>query len=321
MASPNLSELVTTTLRNRRGKLADNVLNHNALLRRLNQRGNVQLESGGRNLVEELEYAENDTFKYYSGFETLDIQASDVFTAAEYDWKQAATVVTVSGLERRQNAGKEQSIRLVDRRLSNAEKTMQNNISTGIYSAGTGTGGKEIGGLQAAVPDDPTTGTFGSIDRSTFTFWQSSLYDFSVESVTKSATTMGTSMNTAWLRAVRGPDHPDMWVMGTTDFGFYWAGLTSIQRIASETDAAQGFQTLAYFGPGGRADVFHDTGLLATRSYGLNTDYIHWRVHREANFDPLTDRESINQDATVVPLIFMGNLTVSNSARQLVMIA
>ncbi len=35
MVSPNLTEIVTTTLRNRRGKLADNVLNHNALLRRL----------------------------------------------------------------------------------------------------------------------------------------------------------------------------------------------------------------------------------------------------------------------------------------------
>ena len=47
MASPNLNEIVTTTLRNRSGKLADNVTNNNAALRRLKERGNVRPFSGG----------------------------------------------------------------------------------------------------------------------------------------------------------------------------------------------------------------------------------------------------------------------------------
>ena len=319
MASPNLTEIVTTTLRNRRGMLADNVLNHNALLRRLNGRGNVQLEDGGRTLVEELEYAENSTFKYYSGYETLDISASDVFTAAEFDWKQAATVVTISGLERRQNSGRSQSIRLLDRRLRNAEKTMMNNISTGIYSDGTGSNGKQIGGLQSLVADDPSTGTVGGINRANFSFWQNSVYDFSDNTVTPSASTIQGAMNTLWLDQVRGSDKPDTIVFGTTYFGFYWSSLQAIQRIASETEAAAGYQTLAYYGPGGRADVFHDDAVSATKGYFLNTDYLFWRVHRDANMDPLTDRESINQDATVVPIILMGNLTLANAELQGVM--
>ena len=320
MASPNLTEIVTTTLRNRRGRLADNVLNHNALLRRLKERGNVQMEGGGRTLVEEIEYAENSTFKYYSGFEELDIGASDVFTSAEYNWKQAAVVVVISGLERRQNSGKERSIRLLDRRLRNAEKTLMNNLSTGIYSDGTGSSGKQIGGLQSLVADDPTTGTVGGIDRSSFTFWRNGLYDFSVETVTPSATTIQGAMNDAWLRVVRGSDKPNFIVFGTTYFSFFWNSLQAIQRIASDTEAASGFQTLAWYGPGGRADVFHDDGVSAQKGYFLNTDFIFWRVHQDANMEPLADRESINQDATVVPIIFMGNLTMSNAELQLVMI-
>ena len=39
MASPNLSEIITTTLRNRSGKLADNVSDNNAILYRLRERG------------------------------------------------------------------------------------------------------------------------------------------------------------------------------------------------------------------------------------------------------------------------------------------
>ena len=65
MASPNLSELVTTTLRNRSGKLADNVSQNIALLNRLKSKGNVNSFSGGRTIVQELEYAENSTLTFH----------------------------------------------------------------------------------------------------------------------------------------------------------------------------------------------------------------------------------------------------------------
>ncbi len=138
MASPNLTELVTTTLRDRQGELADNVSKSNALLSRLQARGNIDLVSGGRTIVRELEYAENSTFMYYSGYESLNISPSDVFSAAEYPWKQAAVNVSWSGLENRiQNAGDAASIKLVASRIRNAERTMANQISIGIYSDGT----------------------------------------------------------------------------------------------------------------------------------------------------------------------------------------
>ena len=113
MASPNLSEIVTTTLRNRSGKLADNVTKNNALLTRLKGRDKVKPVSGGRTIVQELEYAENSTYKRYSGYVLLDIQPSDVFTAAEFNYAQAAVAVSISGLEQLQNAGENQGVRLL----------------------------------------------------------------------------------------------------------------------------------------------------------------------------------------------------------------
>ena len=50
MAQPNLSEIVTTTLRNRTGSLQDNVSRNNALLARLNKRGRIKTFSGGRTI-------------------------------------------------------------------------------------------------------------------------------------------------------------------------------------------------------------------------------------------------------------------------------
>ena len=168
MASANtdFNEIVSTTLKKRRKKFADNVLNHNALLRWLNQKGNIRMVDGGETLVEELEYAENTTFKYYSGYETLDMTPSEVFSAAEYAWKQAAVVVGASGLEMRKNAGSEtRMINLLDARMKNAEKTMKNQLSTGAYSQRHRLGWKQIGGLQLLVADAPTTGVVGGIDR------------------------------------------------------------------------------------------------------------------------------------------------------------
>ena len=67
MAFPGLSEIVTTTLRNRTGQLADNMSRNNALLMRLNQRGRIKTFSGGRTIVQELNYANNQTYQWYSG--------------------------------------------------------------------------------------------------------------------------------------------------------------------------------------------------------------------------------------------------------------
>ena len=108
MASPNstFTEIVTTTLRNRSGKTADNVSNGNAILSMLKKQGGWQ-SATGRSIVQELEYSEGN-FQWYSGYETITITPPDVFTAAEYDWKQAASSVSISGLEKDvQNTGKE----------------------------------------------------------------------------------------------------------------------------------------------------------------------------------------------------------------------
>lgn len=311
MASPNLSEIVTTTLRNRSRQLADNVSNGNALLQRLNQRGNVRTFGGGRNIVQELEYAENSTFKYYSGYEQLDISPSDVFTAAEFDIKQAAVNVSISGLEQLQNASRERMIDLMQSRITNAERTMRNNITSGIYSDGTGSNGKEITGLQSLVADDPTTGTVGGIDRSSFSFWRNQVFDATNDGGSSaSASNIIDYMQDLWLQCSRGTDKPDLIMADKNYYKFFWSALTDIQRIQRTDRGVSGFESIAF----NTADVvFEDTGIPSDHMYFLNTDFIFWRPHRDRNMTPLENRMSVNQDAEVVPLVFAGNLAMSNA--------
>ena len=319
MADPNLSEVVATTLRKRRGKTADNVSNHNSLLRYLNARGRVETVDGGRTLTEELDYAENSTFMWYSGSEVLNTAASSVFSAAEYDPKQAAVSVQIDGRTRRMNAGKAASIKLLKGRLTNGERTLANNITTGIFSDGTGTGGKQVTGLQAQVADDPTTGTVGSINRATWSFWQNQTFDAGDAGAAAAASNMREYMGRLWRSCLRGADHPNLIVMDNLYYGHFEASLQSIQRITEEADATSGFRSLMFSGAGGKAPVIYDPACPESHGYMLNTDFLHWQVYRGANMEPLMERHSFNQDSTLNFLIFMGNLTSSNLSLQGVM--
>lgn len=311
MASPNLSEIITTTLRHRNKELADNVTNSNALLKRLQQKGNIRPVPGGRTIVEELEYAENATFKYYSGYETLDISPSDVISAAEYVWKQAACVVSASGLEVEiQNSGKEAVINLLDKRISNAMKTMSNNISSGVYSDGTGSSGKQITGLTAQVATAPTSGTVGSIDRSSWSFWRNQ----TLQDSTFSSSTVLAKMEALWITCIRGQDKPDLITTDDGGFAAYWAALQAFQRITRDDRGRLGWAELSFL----TADVIYDgdSGHRDNTMYFLNTDYIYLRPHSDRNFVPLERRDAVNQDAFVVPIVWAGNLTASNLSLQ-----
>lgn len=314
MASPNLSEIITTTLRNRSGELADNVSKGNVLLAKLKEKG-AWKSATGRTIVQELDYAENGTFMYYSGGEVLNISASDVLSAAEFDWKQAACAVTATGLEIDvQNVGKEQVIDLLEARIKNAQRTMRNNICNGMYSDGTGTGGKQIGGLQLLVANDPTTGTVGGINRANFSFWRNQVFDASSDGTATSASAIQGNMNEAWLECVRGSDKPDLIIADAVNYAFFWGSLQAIQRITDPKTGQAGFQNVMF----NTAPVVYEdnTGMPASTMYFLNTDYIHFRYAAKRLFKPLERVQSINQDAIAQLITFAGNLTLSNASLQ-----
>jgi hypothetical protein len=310
--SPNstYTEIVTTTLAGYSKTMADNVTNNNSLLRHIDKKGN-KTPATGRTIVQELEYATNSTTKWYSGYEVLDTSTSNVFTAAEFNYKQLAGNVVISGLEQVENSGPEQIFNLLKSRIRNLEKSLKNTMAAALYADGTGTDSKELGGLQLLVPG--TVGnTVGGINSTTYSFWQNQVYDFSTESVTASATTIQTAMNTLWLACIRGADRPDVIVGDTTYFGFYWASLQTNQRFTSEDTASAGFMNLMFMD----APVYYDDQCPSTKMYFLNTDYLFLRYAEGREFVPLGEKASVNQDALVMPVAWAGNMATSNRARQ-----
>ena len=316
--SAAMTEIVTTTLRNRTGKLADNVSKNNALLRRLKAKGKVKPVSGGRTIVQEMEYAENGTFKRYSGYEMLNITPSDVFTAAEFNYAQAAVAISISGLEQIQNSGEERIIDLLESRIGNAERTLVNNIALDCYSDGTADGGRQIGGLQLLVSSSPTSGVIGGIDRSAWAFWRNQIFSgLSNGGAAVSAANIQSYMNRLWVQQVRGADRPDLIVADNNFYRYYLESLQAIQRIASEDKAMVGFDALKYMSADVVLDGGYGGGSPTNTMYFLNTDFIYFRPAASRNFVPIgDDRFAVNQDAMVKLVGFAGNLTMSNAFLQ-----
>lgn len=319
MAIPNsdYTEVLTTTIANYRNEMADNILNHNPLLAYFKMNGNADPADGGAELLENLSYAENSTFGWYSGYEQLDTGASDTMTSANFAWKQANVNVAMSGLEKMKNAGKSRMHSLIKNRIKNAEKTMQNKISEALYYSNTESSGKAIGGLQHLVADNPGSGTVGGIAESGNTWWHNEVYDFSAEGVTASPATIQTALNLVYLRCIRGTDHPKLIVAGETFYNYFHESLQPQQRFTAATKAVGGFDALEYR----QAKVCYDPNCASNRMYVLNPYYLFFRPHGDRNFVTEDDKISVNQDAIVVPMYWGGNMTVSNRALQGVIVA
>jgi hypothetical protein len=323
MASPNLGEIVTTTLRNRSGKLADSVTKNNALLMRLKARNRVKPVSSGRTIVQEIAYAENGTFRRYSGYDPLNVQPSDVMTAAEFDIKQAAVAVSISGLEQLQNRGDAELIDLLEQRIENAEATLINNIALDCYSDGTADGGKQIGGLQLLISSAPTTGTVGGINRATWSFWRNQKFSGSSDGgAAVSTSNIQSYMNRLYLQCSRGKDHPDLIVADNNYYRFYWESLQAIQRITSTNKGIAGFDSLEYMGATVVFDGGYGGGAPSNSMYFINSDYLFFRPHTGRNFEQFGgDRVNTNQDAIVRLVGFAGNMSMNNALLQGVLVA
>ncbi|RKX23166.1 MAG: phage major capsid protein [Gammaproteobacteria bacterium] len=305
----SVSEIISTTLRNRDRMVADNVTAHNGLLRTLEDTGKIKNAGGGRQLDEPLLYNDLAT-KWYDGFETFSIDTSqEVITNAVYQWKQLGGFSFISGKEEIMNREKWQAVSLAEARIDSLMAGLRNKMGLSLYSLGTGEGGKEIGGLRLLVSDDGL-GTVGGIDASVETWWQNN-HDVAAGDL---GTDILTRMNAMHLACTRGSDQPDLIMADGTFFTSYWESLQENARHTSPKLADAGFRTLEFVGTPVVYDAQCATDLstgVSGRMYFLNCNNLLLRKAPERYFSTEKSRKIENADYSVTPTWFMGNLTTN----------
>jgi hypothetical protein len=218
-----------------------------------------------------------------------------------------------------QNSGKEAIIDLLEGRIKVAEAQLANRINLDLYGDGTGNGGKNLTGLAAAVADAPSSGTYGAINRATWSFWRNQAFSGVTNGgAAVSAANIQSYMTQLAIKLVRGTDKADLIVADNNYYNLYVNSLQAIQRVTDPEMAGSGFASLKFYGGGTSADVVLGGGIgaqePANHMYFLNTDYIFFRPHKDRNFVPIGgERQSVNQDAIVKLIGWAGNLTASGA--------
>jgi hypothetical protein len=304
MSNANFDALLSTTLANYRDQLTDNIFTARPLTYFLQDKGRIRMLNGGTKIVEPLIYGESTTVKSYSGYDSISLTAQTGITAAEYDWKQYAASIAISGIEEAKNNGEQEIINLLEAKIMQAEESMREGFNRMFYADGTGNSSKDWNGLGNLVE---ASGTVGGINRATSgnEYWRS------YEENTATALTLA-QMSTGYNSVSVGNDHPDMVLTTQTLFEKYEALLQPQLRYTDTKTADAGFQNLLFKA----APVVYDEHCTAGVVYFLNSKYLTLVGHSGKWFSQTEFVRPEDLDARYALIMCYGNLTCRNAAKQ-----
>lgn len=326
--------LVTTTLDKVRPTLSDQITNENALLAWLNMKTRVSVD-GGTVIRRPLLFAFNDTVGSYSGYDLIDVTPQEGLGWVEYEWRQHAGSVTISGEEVKKNSGAPQLINLLQAKMDQLKLSVADDLNAMLWGRGAGNGGKDMLGLEAIVNDgkaygssdttvsgDSTTDThLGGIDASTYTWWKSVVNDGPVDLTTFDGIT---SLNHMYNTIRINRSKVDVEFTTQANFEAYEALAVPNIRFEGQRVADLGFETIAHrnaeviFEPdvpssGAVADGAH-TFSGGGGWFMLNSDRLEFVQHADSWLTPTDFVRPYNQDAKTALILSMGNL-ITDSRR------
>lgn len=313
MTTPNITEqfnnLYSTTWQILRESAVDNIFTATPFWYYMKKHDRITEEEGGRWIGIPIEYATHeDAVGWISrshDLSTLNTNADKEFlTEAKYDWKYLVGSIFRSYVDESKNKGKKAMMKLVERKLRNLEKSLVKVLEARLFTA-DGTTTDEINGLDVLVAEDPTTGTVGNIDPSTYTWWQNQYKD--MEDLAP-AVNLLPEMRTMFNDCSNGADTPNLIVTDQTTFERYEDETLEFKRIVNESLGDASFETLKFKG----TDIVWSPSCTSNSMYFLNLEYLEFIVDEVINFI-LSDWKPAKGDLDLVGhIITMGNLITSN---------
>ncbi len=303
-----LDELIATTFDKVRPVLVDQITTELPLLAYLNLKARVT-EDGGLTIRRPVMFAFNDTVGSYSGYDLIDTTPQDGFGYAEYDWKQYAGSVTISGRDERLNAGTSRIINLLQAKVEQLRVSVEDAMNQMFWADVTteGNSGKNFLSIPAIVGDGTTTNatgktTLGGIDNDSDgqSWWRSTVTDGIDLTTLDGVRAMGTVRNS--LRIAKSK--PDFLVGDQSAYEAYEALAAPNIRFTATSMAELGFDAVAFKG----AEFIFDDDAPADELYFLNSNHLELVKHRDCWALMGDFKEPINQDAKTAKVLFMGEL-------------
>lgn len=170
-----IETVLESTLTRSRKKLIMASIKSNALMAWAFSNNRVEYENGGHDITNPLVVGRNPNVTSYQYYDPLPVAQTNEFDTVRYTWSRVAGSVIISDQEEDENRGESVIFKLMKAKMETLEESIKEKFSEYLYGAGAGT---DPLGLSALIPDDPTTGTLGEINRATESQWRTSAYDF-----------------------------------------------------------------------------------------------------------------------------------------------
>jgi len=309
-----IRSLLASTLENTMmtGVVQDTIFDASPLTRRMRAGGQLKIVDGGERMRISIDYAKNGTAKSYEDLDALDVTRKQTQTSGMFAWKQYSASVVISGREMRVNKSNESRLfGLLDERLNNAAKSLNDVITTGMYSDGTGNASKNITGLEAAIETVTGTTSYASVPTAN-TAWANKV----AASVGAAAVNLVPKMRSVWNQCSQGAEgtdsSPNLLVTTRTIHESYEALLQPQVRYEQNPagGADAGINVLKFKG----SDFIWSDYCTSGTVYVLNLNHLFLYVHEDANFTQADDglQKPVNQDSLVTQILFMGNMLANN---------
>jgi hypothetical protein len=307
------------------GAIQDAISNSNPTFKELMEKGKIKKKVvGGDQIAVNLMYEQNSTIDSYSGYDQIDVSPQDGITRAYVPWAQYAGAVSISGIQKFKNMGKEQIADLLKEKIRQTTAGWSERLNKDLWEGDsdnftashpfTGNSGKNIisiplyiQALSAATAAHDYD--IGGIDQSTYTWWKNQIVD-GVGATTDIL--LKQKMSNAYNLCSQGPGgSPNLIMMDQVTYEVYEMSMQNQIRYSYTDKASAGFESLHFKG----AKVMWDgyvpdyelgtNGVLATGSaltngsiVFINTDTMSLYVGKDHDWKPRGFMTPVDQDAS-----------------------
>jgi hypothetical protein len=270
---PTINTILSTTLQRSRKKLVKAAMQSHALMAWCFANDRVEKEDGGYNITNPLLVGRNPTVSAYEYYDALPVQQTDEFRVVDYRWSRVAGTVIISNQEIDENKGDAATVKLLAGKLDALEESFKERFSSYLYGIGVGL---DPLGLGALIPDDPTIGTLGGIDRATEIQWRPSSYDFNG---TLNSTNIEEAFDDILMDLKQGAESPGIIITGRNVMRTYRAAARDKTTIAlGNTQSGKRMVDLGFSGIMHQGvPIVYDEACPVDKTYFINDR--HFKMH------------------------------------------
>lgn len=297
-----IATVLHSTITRSRKKLLMAAIKQNALMAWAFANNRVEWEDGGHEITNPLIVGRNPNVTSYQYYEELPVAQTNEFITVKQGWARVAGTVIISDQEEDENRGAAQIFKLVKAKMDILEESIKEKFGTYLYGAGTG---NDPAGLQSIIPDDPTTGTYGGVNRATEPQWRTSSYDFNG---TLDETNIEEAFDDVLMDLTMKGDKPDLILCGRNIYRLYRAAVRDkvIVNLA-DLGRGKGMVDLGFSGVAHQnSPIVYDEDCPVNKVYFINSKYLRMHIMRHVNMRVKNLVAPWNVDATGKRIVWQG---------------